>query len=271
MSELTFVPRDGRLTEGSAGSLMRASWLQCSRILVKWIRDPVTLLQALLYPGIMVLLFWLVLDRSVSQATGRSPVDGMVPMVALIGAMSGASISGIGLQRERDNGQLTKMWALPVHRASAMVGRLCAEVVRVLVTVLVILGVGVVVGFRIDTGAAGLIGLLAIALLFGLSFSVMVTALALRGEKTKVVEWTAVGTNIALFFNSGFVPVSSYPGWLQPVIRYQPLSCAVDAMRAVATGSDLTRSLTATAAWSTALIVVFALPAVRGYRRAAQR
>lgn len=245
--------------------------MQCSRILLKWARDPVTLAQALLYPSLMVVLFWLVLDRSVSEATGRSPVDGMVPMVALVGAMSGASISGLGLQRERDNGQLTKMWALPVHRASAMVGRLWAESVRVAVTVLLILTVGATVGFRVDTGPAGLLGILAVALMFGLSFSIMVTALALLGSRTRIVEWTAVGTNVALFFNSGFVPVTSYPGWLQPLVRYQPLSCAVEAMRAVGTGTAVAGPLALTVAWSAGLLAVFAVPAVRGYRRASTR
>ncbi|MBY6538121.1 ABC transporter permease [Rhodococcus sp. BP-349] len=267
---VAFAARDGYLRESSVASLVRGSGLQCSRILVKWLRDPVTLAQALLYPALMVLLFWLVLDRSVSQATGTSPVTGMVPMVALVGAMSGASISGIGLQRERDNGQLAKMWVLPAHRASAMVGRLCAELVRVAVTVSLILAVGVIVGFRVTTGPVGLAGVLIIALVFGTSFSIMVTALALRGSKTKVVEWTAVGTNVALFFNSGFVPVASYPAWLQPIIRWQPLSCAVDAMRGVATGTSVAQPLLATAAWSIGILAVFAVPAVRGYRRASQ-
>ena len=137
---LGFPPRQEWTAESTSRALIRGSLIQAERILVKWATDPVTLLQSLLFPAIMVLMFWLVLDRSVSDYSGSSSVFGMVPMVALVGAMSGASISGLGLRRERTSGLLTKMWVLPVHRASAMVGRLLAEAVRVVVTVLVLAG-----------------------------------------------------------------------------------------------------------------------------------
>ncbi|GGG23290.1 transport permease protein [Rhodococcoides trifolii] len=268
-NDLTFDRRDGFSPESSARSLRRASGVQCRRILVGWSRDPVTLLQALVYPALMVFLFWLVLGSTPNSGAPSS--YGLVPMVALVGAMSGASISGLGLQRERDNGQLAKMWALPVHRSSAMVGRLCAESIRILVTVAFVLLVGAVVGFRIDTGVPGGLAVLAIALGFGLSFSVMITAFALLAGDTRIVEWTAIGTNVALFFNSGFVPVASYPSWLQPIIEYQPLSCAVDAIRAVAAGLDVTKPLLLTAAWSVGAALAFAPAAIRGYRAAVVR
>jgi ABC-2 type transport system permease protein len=267
--DIVFDARDGFSPETSLVSLRRAAGVQCRRIVVGWLRDPVTLLQALVYPALMVLLFWLVLGRT--ENAGTPSAYGLVPMVALVGAMSGASISGLGLQRERDNGQLAKMWALPVHRASALVGRLCAETVRVVVTVAFVLLVGTVVGFRIETGPAGALLVLVVALAFGLSFSVMITSFALLAGDTRIVEWTAVGTNVALFFNSGFVPVASYPRLLQPIIEYQPLSCAIDAIRGVAAGLDATKPLLLTAAWTVGAAVLFTPAAIRGYRAAVVR
>ncbi|MFZ2241570.1 MAG: ABC transporter permease [Gordonia amarae] len=253
----------------AARSLARASLLQAERILVKWSKDPVTLLQSLLFPALMVLLFWLVLDRSVSEHSGTSNVFGMVPMVALVGAMSGSSISGLGLQWERKTGLLSKMWTLPVHRASAMTGRLLAEAVRIVVTVTAVLLVGTIVGFRIHTGVPGYLAVIGVAVLFGLSFSMMVTALALRNAQSRVVEWTAVGTNLAMFFNTGFVPAESYPRWLRPVVEYQPMSCAIDTIRGLADAGPVWRPLVLTLLWSAALLVLFTGPTVAGYRRAA--
>ncbi|HEY9315769.1 ABC transporter permease [Williamsia sp.] len=268
---LPFPRRDAWAPEPSPRALVRGSRLQAERILTKWAKDPATLLQSLLFPALMVLLFWLVLDRSVSSHTGESSAFGMVPMVALVGAMSGASISGLGLRRERTSGLLTKMWALPVHRASAMVGRLAAEAVRVVVTVTFVLLVGTLIGFRIETGLGGYIGILAVSMIFGLSFSIMVTALALRSKDSHIVEWVAIGTNLAMFFNTGFVPADAYPAWLRPIVEYQPLSCAVEAIRAFATGGALMEPLLLTAGWSALLIAVFTRPTLHGYRQAATR
>jgi ABC-2 type transport system permease protein len=268
---LPFPPRDAAGTENSARSLLRISVLQCHRIVTKWVGDPITLVQALVFPALMVLLFWLVLDRTVSGDSGVDSALGTVPMVALTGAMSGASISGLGLRREWTTGLLAKMWTLPVHRASAMLGRLFAEAVRVAVTVSFILLVGTLTGFRFETGVLGALAILAIAVVFGLAFSVMVTAFALLSETGRIVEWIAVGTNLAMFFNSGFVPVSSYPGWLQPIVRYQPLSCAVDAMRGLAAGTDVVEPVLLTLLWSAGLVLVFVRPILIGYQRAARK
>ncbi|MHC3002779.1 ABC transporter permease [Gordonia westfalica] len=268
---LGFPPRQKWTAESTSRALIRGSLIQAERILVKWATDPVTLLQSLLFPAIMVLMFWLVLDRSVSAHSGSSSVFGMVPMVALVGAMSGASISGLGLRRERTSGLLTKMWVLPVHRASAMVGRLLAEAVRIVVTVSAVLAVGTIIGFRIESGVLGYLAIIGITLVFGLSFSIMVTALALLSRESHIVEWVAIGTNLAMFFNTGFVPAQSYPGWLQPIVEYQPLSCAVNAIRGFAAGGPIAEPLLLTIAWSAALLLIFTRPTLAGYRRAAGR
>lgn len=268
---LPFPEREMWAPEPSSLALLRGAALQAQRILMKWTKDPATLLQSLLFPALMVLLFWLVLDRSVSDHSGASYAFGMVPMVALIGAMSGASISGLGLRRERTSGLLTRMWTLPVHRAAAMTGRLAAEAVRVVVTVSFILLVGTIIGFRIETGVVGYLGILAVATAFGLSFSMMVTAMALLSRDSHIVEWVAIGTNLAMFFNTGFVPADAYPGWLRPIVEYQPLSCGVEAIKAMATDGPLMGPLLLTSIWSAALLVVFTGPALIGYRRAALR
>lgn len=270
-SALSFPDRDAWAPESSLRALIGNSAVQAERILVKWGKDPATLLQSLLFPALMVFLFWLVLGRSVSQYSGTSSVFGMVPMVALIGAMSGASISGLGLQRERKGGLLTKAWTLPVHRASAMVGRLAAEAVRIVITVNLVLLVGMSIGFRIHTGVGGYLAIIAVTLGFGLSFSMMVTALALLSPDSHVVEWTAIGTNLAMFFNTGFVPAQAYPAWLRPIVEYQPLSCAVDAIRGFADGGPVLGPVILTIVWSVALLAAFTWPTVIGYRVAATK
>ena len=95
--------------------------------------------------------------------------------------------------------------------------------------------------------------------------------MALLSRDSHIVEWVAIGTNLAMFFNTGFVPADAYPAWLQPIVQYQPLSCGVEAIKAIATDSALLGPLLLTFGWSAALLVAFTGPAMVGYRRASMR
>jgi ABC-2 type transport system permease protein len=107
--------------------------------------------------------------------------------------------------------------------------------------------------------------------LLGLAFATIVTAIAVFTAKATLVEGVTILTSLLMFFSTGFVPLAAYPQWIQPVVRNQPLSVAVDAMRALAQGGPLARPLTMTIIWSLGAIVLFAIPAAVGYRRASRR
>ena len=93
-----------------------------------------------------------VIGNTVTAATGRPAVYGQVPMIILVGAMFGSIVSAVGLRVERKTGLLSRFWTLPIHRAAGLVGRMMAEAVRVLATTIVILVVGIFLGFRLTQG-----------------------------------------------------------------------------------------------------------------------
>lgn len=268
---LTFRPRDREYPATSLRSLLVHGARQCHRIVLKWTRDPATLTQSLIYPAILVALFRLVLGDSMTAHSGTDSIYAMVPMVALIGAMSGGSASALGVRRERENGLLGRFWTMPVHRGAVIVGRLAAESLRSLVTACLIFLVGALFGFRIHGGPGALVAMLALVMFYGAAFATVVTAAALLTDRATIVEWIAIATNVMMLFNSGFAPVSVYPEWLQPLVRYQPLSCGVDALRSLALGDPDGAAILALLGWSAALLLLFAGPLARGYRRAALR
>lgn len=75
---------------------------------------------------------------------------------------------------------------------------------------------------------------------------------------------------LLLFFNSGMVPIDVFPDWLRPVVRAQPMSPAIEAMRALADGSATLVPVLQTLAWVAGLVAVFGPIAVRNYRVAAE-
>ncbi|MBF6478216.1 ABC transporter permease, partial [Nocardia cyriacigeorgica] len=144
--------------------------IQTQRLLLRWWRDPLTLMQSLLFPALLLVMLQTVLGRQISAFSGASALYGSVPMVALVGVMSGSLAGAITLGRERDAGLLARFWVLPVHRASGLAARIVAEGVRILTCTVVLFAVGVVLGFRFEQGFAAAVALLGVPLLFGLAF-----------------------------------------------------------------------------------------------------
>lgn len=260
---------DKALPENSVQALAVHSWIQAKRLLTTWVRDPSTTIQALIYPAFMLLMFRVVLGNSITAATGQPSIFGTVPLIILIGAMFGSIASAVGLKGERASGLLSRFWTLPAHRASGLIGRMIAEAVRVLVTSVIILAVGVALGFRFNQGPLAAFALLTLPIIFGIGFAMMVTALATVAENLPLVEIVSISCTLLMFFNSGFVPVIAYPQWLQPIVAEQPMSVAIDAMKGLSLGGPVAEPVMKTLAWSLGMVAVFVYPAIRGYRRAA--
>ncbi|MEU6829507.1 ABC transporter permease [Nocardia beijingensis] len=258
-------------SEMSVSALLRHTLIQTQRLLLRWARNPVTLLETLIIPCLLLVMLNTVIGGQIKKFTGESPLYGSVPMVALVGALSGAVAGGVLLGRERDAGLLARFWVLPVHRASGLASRVLAEGCRIFACTLAVVLVGFVLGFRFHEGVAATIAFLFLPVLFGLAFATVVTSVAVFTAKATLVEGITILTSLMMFFSTGFVPLVAFPKWIQPVVRNQPMSAGVDAMRALAFGGPLARPLTLTVLWSLGAIVLFAVPASIGYRRASRR
>ncbi|MFF3225583.1 ABC transporter permease [Nocardia suismassiliense] len=244
--------------------------IQTRRLLLRWWRDPLTMVQSLVFPALLLIVLNTVLGKQISVFSGASALYGSVPMVALVGVMSGSLAGAITLGRERDQGLLARLWVLPVHRASGLASRILAEGVRILLCTMVLFGVGMLLGFRFEQGLLAGIALFGVPLLYGLGFATLVTACAVFSAKAALVEAVSLGSSIMMFFSTGFVPLAAYPRWAQPIVAHQPMSYAIDAMRGLSLGGAVRTPLLATVAWSVGAIVVFAVPAAVGYRRASR-
>jgi len=258
-------------SERAPSAWVRHSLIQCKRLLLVWARDPATTIQTLIYPALTLLMLRVVLGDSISEATGMPSVYGTVPMITLVAAMSGAVVSALGFKTEQATGLLGRFWTMPIHRAAGLTGRLLAEAIRVLITTLFVIVVGICIGFRFWNGPLAALAMIALPVLFGIAFAVLVTALATISEGVMLVNIIGIVNTLLMFFNSGFVPVMAYPGWLQSTVANQPMSTAIDAMRGLCWDGPVAVPLLKTLAWTLGAIVLFAYPAIRGYRRSAEK
>jgi ABC-2 type transport system permease protein len=250
--------------------LLTQSRLQAGRLLTRWQREPVVLIQSLIFPTFLLVVYTLVTGASVRDITGADSLYGLVPMCAVAGALFGAMGTGAAIPDERASGLMSRLWVQPVHRASALTGRLLAEATRALVGSVVITVVGVSMGLRFYQGWLAAIGFVLIPVLMVTGFAAVIVAVAVQAGGKNIITGLSTVCFLLLFFNSGMVPIEVFPGWLQPVVRAQPMSPAIEAMRGLADTGPILWPVLQSLAWTLGLIAVFGPMAVRGYRRAAE-
>lgn len=251
--------------------LVRQSLVQADALLRSWSRDPGVVVQSMVFPAFLLLMFQLVLGKTVTSMGGGDSVFGNTGLITLVGALFGTLATAIGLIHERDTGLLSRMWTLPVPRSGFLAGRLLAEATRTGIATMVLFAVAAPLGFRFEQGIASGIGAIAVPMIFAIGIAAPVIALATVVSGRQAVQQLGGLFLLLLFFNSGFAPVTEYPEWLQPAVRYQPMTPAINAVRGLTEGGAIAEPLILTVGWTIGLLIVFGPVAARGYRRAVGR
>ena len=260
----------GQLQHHGWMQLLNQSWLQAGRLLTRWRRDQAVLLGSVLLPVALLLVYQVVLGEQVRKVTGISSVYGMVPLCSVLSAMFGALGDSVGIQVDRQANMISRMWVMPIYRASTLSGFLIAEAVRALFGTLLITTLGIAMGLRFTHGWLSVLAYIMIPSIMVIGYSAMIMALAIRPNSRGFMAWLVGGTVSLAFLNPGTTPIEMFPSWLQPLVRIQPMSPPIQAMWSLAHGGPLLWPLTITFAWAIVLVVLFMPIAVRGYRLAAE-
>lgn len=253
-------------------SLLVESMLFAGRQLTRWVAQPLLPIQSILFPTLLLVVYYLLVGESMTRVTGTDNLNGLVPVCALAGGMFGALGAGFSIAPERASGLLSRLWTFPVHRASPLIGRLIAEAVRTLVGAALITAVGVALGLRFRGGLHTIIPYLLVPVLVVVVFAliVMTLALAVGPDGNTLFTWLGTASIGLVFGSSGVAPVEMFPSWLRPVVQFQPMSPAIETMRALGEGTSVVWPLLATCAWMFCLAAVFTPLALRNYRLAAE-
>lgn len=266
--EIELAPTRLPGSQNAARLFVAQTLLQTNRLLTRWARDYITVIGAIVLPILFMVVLNIVLGNLAYVVTHDSGLYSIVPLIALGAAITGSTFVAIDLMRERSFGLLARLWVLPVHRASGLISRILANAIRTLVTTLVMLGTGVVLGFRFRQGLIPSLMWISVPVILGIAIAAMVTTVALYTAQTVVVEGVELLQAIAIFFSTGLVPLNSYPGWIQPFVAHQPVSYAIAAMRGFAMGGPVLSPMIGMLVWTAGICVVCAVPLAIGYRRA---
>jgi ABC-2 type transport system permease protein/oleandomycin transport system permease protein len=239
------------------------------RNLLVWMRVPAYLFFTVVQPVIFVLMFRYVFGGAIHVSVPGGYVDFLMPGIIAQTAAFATFGTAIALAQELTKGVIDRLRSMPMARSAVLTGRLLADTLRMLVTILIVIAVGYAVGFRFSNGVGPAIAMVALATLFGVAIACIAafTGLAI-GDEESVQAFGLIWLFPLTFLSSAFVPISTMPGWLQAFANNQPVTYVIDAMRALAVGGPIADNLWKSLVWLAGIFVVFVPLAVRAYRRA---
>jgi ABC-type polysaccharide/polyol phosphate export permease len=228
------------------------------RSLLRYRRRPDAFLAVVLQPIIVLLLFRFIFGGIVT-IPGLSYVDFLIPGVLAMAVVTGSTTNAIGLAEDLNSGTVDHVRALPVIRASFLLGHTTNDFIRNLLVLPVLYLLALAVSFTPTVNVGDLALSYALLLLLGLAFAWISTVMALAFNNLEVTQAMVVMLSLlASFASSGFATVESMPSWLQGVISASPVTYVVDAVRGLLTTADepVAHSVLMSCIWIVGIIVV---------------
>jgi len=246
--------------------LVRHSLALTKRSLIKTWRTPEALIDVTLQPAIFLVIFVYVFGGAVSGST-HSYLEFLLPGILAQTIATGAISIGVNLNSDLTKGVFDRFRSLPIPRSAPLIGAVLGDVVRYVIVTISTLAVGYAMGFRILTNPLSALAGCLLAVLFAVSLSWSAVFVGMKVRTPGAVQGIMFLLILPLSFASSvFVRTTSLPGWMQGLVKVNPITHLVDAMRGLFLGSPVGSHVWWTLAWCVGFVAVFLPLALRAYR-----
>lgn len=228
------------------------------RSLVQIRRNPFELGDYSIQPVIFLLLFLYVFGGAIAGST-EDYLRFMLPGIIVMNMVFVTVYVGHGLNTDLTKGVFDRFRALPIARAAPLAGRIMADLLKQAWSILLLLVVGFLLGFRMEAHWSGLLAMSALLLVFALAASwimVLLGVLARDPEHVQLFGFTALFP--ITFVSNIFVPAETMPGWLQIVVAANPVSLLADASRGLLLGGPVLAPAAGAMLWAAGIAALFA-------------
>lgn len=242
------------------------SLVMTRRGVTETLRKPALLVLTFIEPVIMILIFRYAFGGAIRTPTG-SYVNFLMPGILVLTAIFGAIVTGIGLSGDLSKGVVDRLRSLPIARSAVLVGRTLADLARNVASVILMLGVGLLVGFRPTEPVGRVLAAIALLLAFAYVFSWISATIGLLVRDPETAQGAGFVWVFPLtFVSSAFVPIHTMPAVVRALASVNPVTLCVDAVRALTIGGHAAAPALGTLAWLAGLLLVFVPFAVSRYR-----
>jgi oleandomycin transport system permease protein len=239
------------------------------RSLLKIKHSPEQLLDITLQPIVFVLLFVFLFGGAIA-GDWREYLQFVLPGILVQTVVFATLGTGIGLATDIDTGIFDRFRSLPIARSAPLVGTVAGDVVRYIISAGVVLGFGMLLGFRVHTSPLAVLAAYGLVLVFAVALCWVAALVGLVMKKPRSVQAFGFIVMFPLTFGSNiFTQTSTLPGWLQTWVNVNPVTALTTATRGLLLGGPVAESVVHTLLWAVGIVAVFAPLAVSVYRRRA--
>jgi len=225
------------LPTGAPGLGSRLRWalrdglLVAGRDVSHWIREPQLILWTLLFPIIFVLLFAYVLGSSMHVAGGGSYQEFLMPGMFVQTMAFGLGETVAAVQADNAKGVMDRFRSMPIAPSAVVLGRVMANLLYSVVSLVVMIGCGLLVGWRWHTGVSGLALGFGLLLLLRLAMMWLGIVLGLKAKSPEMANGLFGLLYPVTMLSNAFASPELMPGWLGVIATLNPLSWTTTAVR----------------------------------------
>ena len=207
------------------------------RALLKIKHVPEQLVDVTMFPIMFTLMFTYLFGGALAGST-QEYLQFLLPGILVQANVMITMNTGITLNTDIQKGVFDRFRSLPVWRPSPLVGALLGDVMRYSIGSAIVITLGLVLGFRPDGGAVGVVLSVALLLVFSFCLSWLWTMLSLILRTPNSVAGVSMMVMFPLTFVSNiFVDPKTMPGWMQAVVEVNPISHLATVVRGLMDGS----------------------------------
>lgn len=211
-------------------------------------------------PIVFMLLFVYVFGGQLSHGLGNAYVAGhagragylnyATPGILLMTVAAAVQGTAIVVAMDMTGGIIDRFRTMAIARSAVLTGHVLASLVQTLLSIGIVLGVAVALGFRPTAGPLEWLAAIGVLTLFSLALIWLATALGLAAKSVETASNTPMFLTLLPFLGSGFVLIASMPTGLSQFARCQPFTPATETLRGLLTGTPIGTNAIATIAWS---------------------
>ncbi|GGV19288.1 ABC transporter permease [Streptomyces griseoflavus] len=237
------------------------------RAMLKIKHVPEQLFDVTAFP-IMNLLMFTYLFGGALAGSPDDYIQFVLPGILVMSVVMITMYTGVSVNIDIEKGVFDRFRSLPIWRPSAMVGYLLGDALRYSIASVVMLAMGLLLGYRAEGGFVGVVAGIALLLVFSFAFSWIWTmfGLMLRTEKS-VMSVSMMVIFPLTFLSNVFVDPRTMPGWLQAFVNNSPVTHLASSVRGLMAGDWPADEIAWTLGWAGLFVAVFGPVTMRLYNR----
>ncbi|HVS47846.1 MAG TPA: ABC transporter permease [Candidatus Dormibacteraeota bacterium] len=225
-----------------------------------------TIITVTIMPIAFMLLFVYVFGGAIHAGTDNY-VNYLLPGILLIAIASGISYTAYRLFIDLQSGIFERFHSMPIARSSVLWGHVLTSLVSNAISVVVIVLVALVMGFRSSAGVLAWLAVAGILVLFTLALTWIAVIAGLSAKSTDGAGAFSYPIIFLPFVSSAFVPTASMPGPVRAFAENQPVTSIVNTIRALFEQQPVGGEIWIALAWCVAILLIASALAMVAYRR----